>query len=86
MALIQTVKPAEQWLVEVNGSYDICFAEVQLSADAVDGEVIAEGIVSKGGVSGDYVRVMTRGNPSKVDASQLTGDVSGLAAKDILAV
>lgn len=86
MALIQTVKPAEQWLVEVNGSYDICFAEVQLAADAVDGEVIAEGIVSKGGVSGDYVRVMTRGNPSKVDASQLTGDVSGLAAKDILAV
>lgn len=89
MALIQTVKPAEQWLVEVNGSYDICFAEVELAADAVDGEVIAApvaGIVSKGGVAGDYVRVMVRGNPSKVDASQLTGDVSGLAAKDILAV
>lgn len=89
MAIVQTVKPAEQWLLEVNGGYDILFAEVELAADAVDGEVIAApvaGIVSKGGVSGEYVRVMVRGNPTKVDASQLTGDASTLAALDILAV
>ena len=89
MPILETVKQPEQWLLEVNGSYDICFAEVQLAADAVDGEVIAApvaGIVSKGGSTGDFVRVMVRGNPSKVDAEQLTGDASGLAALDILAV
>lgn len=89
MPKLETVKPAEQWLVEVNGGYDILFAEVQLAADAVDGEVIAApvaGIVSKGGSTGDFVRVMVRGNPSKVALDLLTGDASGLAALDILAV
>ena len=47
MAKIQTVKQPEQWLVEVNGGYDICFKEVQLAANAVDGEVIAVGIIVK---------------------------------------
>lgn len=89
MAKLQTVKPSEQWLLEVNGGYDILFAEVTLAAAAVDGEVISApvaGIVSKGGALGDKVRVMVRGNPSKVDASQLTGSTAGLAALGILAV
>ena len=87
MAILETVKQPEQWIVEVNGSYDICFAEVTLAADAVDGEVITtpvDGIVSTGGVTGDRVRVMVRGNPSKVDESQLTGDASTLDASIIL--
>lgn len=81
MAIIETVKNPEQWIVEVNGGYGICFQEVTLAADAVDGEVIAApvaGIVSAGGSTGDMVRVMVRGNPSKVRESMLTGDVSGL--------
>lgn len=89
MPKIQTVKAPEQWILEVNGGYDILFSEITLGADAVDGEVISSpvaGIVSKGGLSGEMVRVMTRGNPSKVDASQLTGSTAGLAALDILAV
>ena len=77
MAKIQTVKQPEQWLVEVNGGYDICFKEVQLAADAVDGQVITvdtgKGVVSAGGASGAFVRVMVRGNPSIVDKAQLTG-------------
>lgn len=92
MAKIQTVKQPEQWLVEVNGGYDICFAEVKLTANAVDGQVIAvgtgKGIVSAGGVTGAFVRVMVRGNPSLVDKSQLTGAdaaaVTALAAVGII--
>lgn len=85
MPNIQTVKQPEQWLMEVNGSYDLCFKEVKLTADAVDGQVIAvgtaKGIVSAGGVNGAFVRVMVRGNPSLVDKSQLTGaDAAAITA------
>lgn len=88
MAIIATIKQPEQWIMEVNGGYDICFAEVTLAADAVDGEVITapvNGIVSKGGVTGDIVRVMVRGNPSKVDGKQLTGSTAGLDKSIIVA-
>lgn len=87
MAILETVKNPEQWIVEMNGGYGICFDEVTLAADAVDGEVIAApvaGIVSAGGVTGDVVRVMVRGNPSKVRASMLTGDTTGLPASIVL--
>lgn len=87
MAILETVKQPEQWLVEVNGGYDICFTEVTLAADAVDGEVITapvNGIVSVGGKSGEIVRVMVRGNPSKVKASMLTGATAGLPASIVL--
>lgn len=85
MAITATVKQPEQWIVEMNGGYDVCFEAVTLLADAVDGEVIASpaqpvaGIVSGGGQTGDVVRVMVRGNPSLVDGSQLTGDPAPLA-------
>lgn len=94
MPIIQTVKAPEQWLVEVNGGYDVCFAEFTLLAAAADGEVIANGatlkaIVSKGGAIGDKVRVMVRGNPSIVSQSQLSGTVDAaviaqLAAQGII--
>lgn len=87
MPVIQTVKAPEQWLMEINGGYDILFEPVTLAADAVDGEIIAapvSGIVSGGGATGEVVRVMVRGNPSIVDGSQLTGDKATLAALNIL--
>lgn len=87
MPILETVKQPEQWVIEVNGGYDILFDEVTLGADAVDGEVIiapVDGIVSGGGLTGERVRVMVRGNPSKVDASQLTGVTTGLDASIIL--
>ena len=92
MAKIQTVKQHEQWLMEVNGSYDLCFADVTLAAVAVDGQVITvgtgRGIVSAGGAIGAKVRVMVRGNPSRVDKSQLTGAdaaaITALAAVGII--
>lgn len=87
MAILETVKNPEQWIVEVNGGYDICFQEVTLAAAAVDGEVISApvaGIVSAGGSTGDIVRVMVRGNPTKVRESQLTGSTTGLPASIVL--
>jgi hypothetical protein len=87
MPIIATVKQPEQWVLEVNGGYDILFTEVTLAADAVDGEVITapvNGIVSKGGKTGDKVRVMVRGNPTKVDSAQLTGVTTGLDASIVL--
>ena len=87
MPIIATVKNPEQWIQEVNGGYDILFTEAQLAADAVDGEVITtpvNGIVSKGGSTGDIVRVMVRGNPSTVVSDKLTGTTTGLDASIIL--
>jgi len=85
MPVIATVKAPEQWIMEVNGGYDVCFAEVTLAADAVDGEIVDGGIVSAGGSTGEIVRVMVRGNPSIVKASELTGDVSTLPASIVVA-
>lgn len=86
MPITNTVKAPEQWILEVNGGYDILFAEHTLVAASVDGQVLVnavesiDGICSKGGAIGDKVRVMVRGNPSKVDGSQLTGVTTGLDA------
>ena len=90
MAILETVKQSEQWIVEINGSYDICFVEHTLVAASVDGQVLTtaveglDGILSGAGAIGDRVRVMVRGNPSKVKASQLTGTTTGLDASIIL--
>ena len=88
--ILATVKQPEQWIVEVNGGYDICFAEHTLVAASVDGQVLTnavegiDGILSGAGAIGDKVRVMVRGNPSKVKASQLTGVTTGLPASIVL--
>lgn len=91
MAILETVTNPEQWLIEVNGSYDICFVEHTLVAASVDGQVLTnavegiDGILSGDGEIGDIVRVMVRGNPSKVKASLLTGTTAGLDASIVLA-
>lgn len=90
MPILETVKKPEQWLVEVNGGYDIIFTEHTLVAASVDGQVLTnavegiDGICVGGGAIGDRVRVMVRGNPSKVKASQLTGSTAALDASIIL--
>lgn len=87
MPIISVVKAPEQWLAEVNGSYNILFEAVTLAADAIDGEVITtpvNGIVSVGGETGDRVRVMVRGNPSTVIEAQLTGVTTGLDSSIVL--
>lgn len=88
--LLATVKQPEQWIVQVNGGYDICFTEHTLVAAGTDGKVLTkavegiDGILSGGGAIGDKVRVMVRGNPSLVKASALTGVTTGLHASIVL--
>lgn len=87
MSLIQSVTAPEQWLIEVNGGYDVCFQMVTVSALAapvVTGQVIpvtgvagvSFGIVDKAyPVGATKLRVMVRGNPSIVSVKALTGYV-----------
>ena len=88
--LLATVKQPEQWIVQVNGGYDICFTEHTLVAASVDGQVLTtavegiNGILSGGGAIGDKVRAMVRGNPSLVKASALTGVTTGLDKSIVL--
>ena len=90
MPITNTVKAPEQWILEVNGSYDIMFEEHILVAASVDGQVLVtaveaiDGICSGGGAIGDAVRVMVRGNPSKVDSTKITGVTTALDASIIL--
>ena len=87
MSLIQSVTAPEQWLIEVNGGYDVLFQMVTVSAleaPVVTGQVIAVadvagasfGIVDKAyPVGATKLRVMVRGNPAIVSAKGLTGYV-----------
>lgn len=87
MSLIQSVTAPEQWILEVNGGYDVCFQMVTVSAleaPVVTGQVIAVtgvagvsyGIVDKAyPVGTTKLRAMVRGNPSIVSAKGLTGYV-----------
>ena len=91
MSLIQSVTAPEQWLIEVNGGYDVCFQMVTVSALAapvVTGQVIAVagvagvsfGIVDKAyPVGTTKLRVMVRGNPSIVNAKALNFKALNLA-------
>lgn len=91
---LQEVKPQEDFIVQVNGEYNIVFDEVAAEADCVAGEVVtvgdAVGIASKASATGELVRVMVRGNPSTVNAQALTGltpeNTATLAAQGILVV
>ena len=80
MAVIATVAVKEDFIVQLNGDYNVVFDELELAADAVAGEVVAVGdgfgIVAAAGAEGDIARVMVRGNPSTVNAQALVGFVA----------
>lgn len=85
MAKIKTVAQTEQWLKEVNGGYDVCFEEVTVDANAVEGKVWAD---ANGNVciiaqvrSATSARAMVRGNPSIVGDVGATALQEGLLAK-----
>ena len=94
MALITTIKAPEQFILQVNGDYNVLFDHVTVtvagalpsgtvlkngSTVAVAADAAVLGILAEDKPAGTHrVRVMTRGNPSLVDASQLSvasGDV-----------
>ena len=90
---LQDVKAKEDFIVQVNGEYNIVFDELAAEADCVAGEVVTVGdgfgIASTYAKEGEIVRIMVRGNPSTVNAQALTAlgaNTAALAAQGILVV
>lgn len=90
---LQDVKAKEDFIVQVNGEYNIVFDELAAEADCVAGEVVTVGtgfgIASTDAKTGEIVRIMVRGNPSTVNAQALTAlgaNTAALAAQGILVV
>lgn len=88
MAIITTVKSPEQFIVGINGDYNVCFESITVTvADALpSGTVLKDagtvavstdtdsiGILADDKPAGtQIVRVMVRGNPSLIDRAQLS--------------
>ena len=88
MAIVTTVKAPEQFIVDVNGDYGICFESINVTAAAalpsgtvlkdaataaVAADTVALGILAEDKPAGArMVRVMVRGNPSRIDPAQLS--------------
>ena len=88
MAIVTTVKAPEQFIVDVNGDYNICFESIPVTVaaalpsgtvlkDAATVAVAADtaviGILADDKAAGTQkVRVMVRGNPSLIDPAQLS--------------
>ena len=100
MSLITTIKAPEQFILQVNGDYNVMFDNVTVSVAgalpagtvlkngatvAVAADTAVLGILAEDKAAGTQrVRVMTRGNPSIVDAAQLS--VASATVKDALEV
>lgn len=80
MAVIATSKPQEDFIVQINGDYNVPFSEETAAAALVSGQVIAWkesfAIAAKAAAIGDRVRLMVRGNPTTVNAQALVGYVA----------
>ena len=88
MAIVTTVKAPEQFIVDVNGDYGICFDTINVTAAAAlpSGTVLKDaataaaaadtvsiGILAEDKPAGaKMVRVMVRGNPSLIDPAKLS--------------
>ena len=101
MAVIANIGNKEDFLVQMNGDYNVPFDQVQLAVAAVSGQVVANGdgfaivgtAVEPTAVNGSgqwpvgtWVRLMTRGNPTTVNAQALTGYVAATHDADFAAV
>jgi len=88
MSLITTIKAPEQFILQVNGDYDVLFDTVVVTVAgalpagtvlrnaataAVAADTAVLGILAEDKAAGTQrVRVMTRGNPTLVDSAQLS--------------
>lgn len=104
MSLITTIKAPEQFVMQINGEYDVLFDTVVVTVagalpagtvlrNAATASLAADttvlGILAEDKAAGTQrVRVMTRGNPTLVDAAQLSVSsatvVAALEAKGIV--
>ena len=88
MANIATIKKPEDFIVQMNGDYDICFdiVAVTVAGPLVAGTVLKNAATAAGAgdtavlgilaadkpVGAASVRVMTRGNPTLIDGAKLS--------------
>ncbi|VDO07295.1 unnamed protein product [Brugia timori] len=106
MSTIKTVTPQEDFLVAVNGDYNLPFDEINVTVAgalvagtvledatkvAVTGSTAILGILAQDKPAGAaWARVMTRGNPTSVNAQALNAYFASakplLAAKGIVVV
>lgn len=100
MTVVATIKAPEQFIVEMNGDYNVPFDEVEVTvagaltsgtilettAKAVDGTSAAVfGILAQDKPAGTArVRVMVRGNPTTVNARSLGYGAAAAATIDPL--
>lgn len=87
MAILNTVTPKEDFLVQMNGDYNVPFDEMEVTVAGVAGEVIAVGdgfgILADSKEEGaQRVRVLVRGNPTTVNAQALTYGANPVEATD----
>ena len=78
MAILATISAQEDFIVQMNGDYNVAFDEVSVSVSGVAGQVIevngTYGILAKDKpeATAEVVRVLVRGNPTTVNAQALT--------------
>ena len=88
MATLATIKQPEDFIVQMNGDYDICFDTVAVTvagalvagtvlktaaAVAIAADTAVMGILAEDKPAGAArVRVMTRGNPTLIDSGKLS--------------
>lgn len=88
MAILNTVTPKEDFLVQMNGDYNIPFDEMEVTVAGVAGEVITVGdgfgilADDKPEATAKKVRVLVRGNPTSVNAQALTYGANPVEATD----
>ena len=76
MAVLQTIAAKEDFIVQLNGDYNLPFDELEITQAGKSGDVIAVGegvgILAEDKEAGaKRVRVMVRGNPTTVNAQAL---------------
>ena len=88
MAIVTTVKCPEQFIVAINGDYNVCFDSINVTVAAalpagtvlkdaatvaVAADTVSIGILAEDKPAGAKImRVMVRGNPSLIDPAQLS--------------
>lgn len=88
MAILNTVTPKEDFLVQMNGDYNVPFDEMEVTVAGVAGEIITVGtgfgILADAKEAGaKRVRVLVRGNPTTVNAQALTYGANDVATTDV---
>lgn len=82
---VKTLGAQEDFIVQINGDYNVPFDEVVVGIDVEAGDVLEDastladgdsetvlGIVAADAEAGESVRVMVRGNPTTVNAQAIS--------------